>query len=345
MTNWKPFDISFIQQQIFEDLAQRFPNKKAFIAELKRILGLKESAIYKKLRGDSQFTLKDMLMLSMHLSFSMDQYFAKKASPVPFQVDAIRRQPASYEEYLQNINLHFRDLKAAENVTMYYVACEMPLFHYLQFPFLFYFKLFVWNETSWRSRQKSREFGFREFKQNKKLEKLRLSMLNDYYTQDGVENWNIRFIDMSLDQLKFYVNAGRFKNEEDIWLVFKDIEKLSAHLKRMAEKGHKFVLNAPDKLMGKLRVQMNELVSSTNVIYVSTDEYDIVFSSFDTPNFIKSTDQRFCNYSKEWIDNVIEYSVDIGGVGKRERDRHFRIIGKKLETVKEELRGMVSYLY
>lgn len=345
MADLKFYDYAFIQQKVFEDLSKQFPTKTAFVAELKRILGLQDSAVYKKLRGESHFTLKDMLMLSKYLNFSIDSILLRKDSPVPFQVDAIRRQPASYEEYLLNINRHFKDIKIAGNVQIFYIACEMPLFHYLQFPSLFYFKLFMWNETSWKIGQKSPEFNFREFLNNEKLEKMRLEMLHDYYSQDGVETWNIRFLDMSLDQLKYYANAGLFNNKDDIQLIFKDIEKLNSHLKNMAEKGRKFIMDEPEKPMGKLKVKMNELISSTNVIYVTTDEYDIVFASYDTPNFIKSTDRRFCEYSKNWIDNVIKYSVDIGGVGKRERDRHFRLISKKLELAKVELDGILGYMY
>lgn len=334
-----------IQQQLFSFLENLSPKKKPIVNELMTILKLSKSGAYKKLNGESNLSLEDTIKLSRHYGFSIDQFIAERHNPIPFYVDAIRRQPSSYDEYLRNINTHFEFIRGCKKVQVSYITNEVPVFHYLQFPLLFYFKLFVWNHTSWQMPQRPHRFSLSEFINDSLLNSLMKSMLKEYFGYDGMEMWNIRFLDITLDQIKYYAHSGIFENKEDILSIFKEVEKMSRHLKKMAEVGYKFNLEKPEEKLGHLTVHMNELVASTNIIYVNADNYNYVFTTFDPPNFIRSSDDRFCIYTENWINMTKKHSLLISGAGERERERTFRLITKKIERAKQELEGILSYIY
>lgn len=334
-----------VQKKLFNFIKKTLKNKSSLVVELMSILDLSKSGAYKKISGDSKLSFDDVLKLSRHYGFSIDQFSVDRTDPIPFQVDAIRRQPASYIEYLLNIYKHFQEIKAAKGVEIFYVTGEVPLFHYLQFPTLLYFKLYVWNNTCWHIPGVGRNFSLREFTTDEDLNALRSQMLEDYYSYDGMEMWNTRFLDITLDQLRYYAQSGIFDNKDDFMLIYKDLEKMCKYLKGMAEKGHKYLVDKPDELMGELKVQMHELVSSSNIIYVTADTFRTAFVTYDSPNFIKSSDNRFCDYTEQWIDSIVQHSMLISVEGERERERSFRLINKKMQRAKEELISILNYTY
>ncbi len=334
-----------IQQQLFAYLQELSPKRTPLVNDLMSILDLSKSGAYKKLNGDSNLGLDDIIKLSRHYGFSIDQFIAERHNAIPFFVAAIRSQPKSYDEYLRNIYLHLDFIRGCKNVNMVYVTMEVPIFYYLQFPLLCYFKLFVWNHTTWHIPNRAHRFSLEEFTNDQLLNDLMKSMLREYYSYDGTELWNIRFLDITLDQIKYYAHSGIFEKKEDIESIFKEVEKLSRHLKKMAEVGYKFNMEKPDKPLGSLTVHMNELMASTNTIYVTADNYKYVFTTIDPPNFIRCDDDRFADYTENWINTSKKHSLLISGAGERERERTFRLITKKLERAKQELEGILSYIY
>lgn len=334
-----------VQQDLFNHLQSLSSKKTPFVNELMSILELSRSGAYKKIKGESNLSFDDVLKLSRHFGFSIDQFIAERHNAIPFFVDAIRSLPTQYNEYMRNINTHFEFIRGCKNVDFCYIANEVPIFHYMQFPLLFYFKLFLWNHTSWQIPHRNRKFSIAEFTNDTVLNDVRKSMSKEYLNYSGMEMWNIRMLDITLDQVKYYAHSGIFETKEDILQIFKEVEKLSRHLKNMAESGYKCTLENPNEKLGKLRVQMNELVASSNVIYVTADNFNYVFTNFDTPNFIRSSDDRFCQYTENWINTIKKHSLLISGEGERERERTFRLITKKISRAKQELDGILSYIY
>jgi hypothetical protein len=334
-----------VQEQLFEYIQELTPKRSPLVNDLMTILNLSKSGAYKKLNGESNLSLDDTIKLSRHYGFSIDQFVADRHNAIPFFVDAIRSQPKSYDGYLRNINKHFEFIRGCKHVEVCYVTNEVPVFHYLQFPLLFYFKLFVWNHTSWQMPGRPHRFSLREFTNDSTLNELIKSMLREYYGYDGMEMWNIRFLDITLDQIKYYAHSGIFENKEDIHSIFREVEKMSRHLKKMAEVGFKFNLERPEEKLGTLTVHMNELVASTNIIFVVADNFNYVFTTYDPPNFIRSADDRFSTYTENFINNTKKHSLLISGAGERERERTFRLITKKIERAKQELEGILSYIY
>ena len=334
-----------IQGNLFDFLKNRINKKTSLASELMAVLDLSRSGVYKKLSGESKLSFTDVLKLARHFGFSIDQFIAERHDTIPFNVDAIRRQPHSYAEYIHNINKHFHRISGSVDVKICYVTNEVPIFHYLQFPILFYFKLYVWNQTCWHIPNSNRNFSLREFTTDEELNDLRIKMLQDYYNYDGMEMWNTRFLDITLDQIKYYAHSGIFETKEDFILIFKELERLCKHLKKMAEKGYKFLTNKPDEPMGKLKVQMHELIASSNIIYVTAEDFRVAFVTYDSPNFIRSSDDRFCDYTQSWIDSIVQRSLLISGEGERERERTFRLITKKMTRAKEELDSILNYTY
>ena len=84
---------------------------------------------------------------------------------------------------------------------------------------------------------------------------------------------------------------------------------------------------------------------SSEIIYVTKDDYRIVYHAYDTPNYIRSDDPRVCDHMEDWFEKVINQSILISGQGERERDQTFRAFEKELEQYGEKLDAYVKVYY
>jgi len=165
-----------------------------------------------------------------------------------------------------------------------------------------------------------------------------------YDSYDSVDIWNKQIFTNTLQQLSYYIKAGVFQKEEEIYAVFNDIKKLLRHLKDVAEKGKKISFSSGQE-KSDMKIYLNEVVISSEIIYVTKDDYRIVYHAYDTPNYIRSDDPRVCDHMESWLEKVTNQSILISGQGERERDRTFKAFQKELEQYGEKLDAFVTAYY
>ena len=76
---------------------------------------------------------------------------------------------------------------------------------------------------------------------------------------------------------------------------------------------------------------------SNNCIYLKYDGIQEVYLGFQTINSIKSIDKNFCNDTSIWINNLIEKSTLIGGVGEKQRYIFFENAFENLEKLQRKI--------
>ena len=72
-----------------------------------------------------------------------------------------------------------------------------------------------------------------------------------------------------------------------------------------------------------------------NIILAVTGDSKIVFLIHGTLNYLITTDERFCNYTYESMQNLMRKSVLISGMGEKERSKFFNILKNKITENRE----------
>jgi hypothetical protein len=70
---------------------------------------------------------------------------------------------------------------------------------------------------------------------------------------------------------------------------------------------------------------------------IKSDVGRMVFSAFCTPNFLKSTDAKLCDYTEDWFGSITAKSSRFSGEAEKLRDWFFREVAQKIERRKQRI--------
>ncbi|MBK9271339.1 MAG: hypothetical protein IPM48_07055 [Saprospiraceae bacterium] len=315
-----------------------------FAKWLSEALDISITAAYKKINAQNKLTVSDLMDLTSKVQFSLDQAMASKLSPIPFMSDAIRRTPEHPAEYFQNLANHLQFLKELKDLKYMFLANEVPIFHFMCFPELIYFKLFVWNYTVWQKDfgTKGLKYDPEPFRRDQGLSDAILNCKSIYYTFPGIEIWNNRMFDLILDQIKYFVHLRSFRSKNDITALLDELFKLWKHLENMAESATKPNQADPSK-SPSIRIYNNDLISSSETILVNSSLVNLLFLSVDYPNIIRTHDKRMIDHARNWLNQTLKHCNLISGEGERERQEVLQIYRIHFEKAEEEIQALMKY--
>ena len=161
-------------------------------------------------------------------------------------------------------------------------------------------------------------------------------IIRQYNNVPGIELWNLESINSTLSQIRYYKEAGIFKNENDIELVIQSFEKTLDHLQLQAEKGHKFMPGDTEvSYRGAAELYVNEVVIGSNTILAELDDHRISFIPYNVFSFIHTRDTRFNESVFNGFHTLKSKSTLISGTGEKERGKFFRYLRSRVNELRK----------
>ncbi len=337
--DWKKFQSDFL-----ESLSARTGSVK-LVDALAHATGKTNHAAYKKIRNDSMLGIDELIILARTFDLSIDQFLGHRSAPVPFMSDAIRKMPEEPADYLMNLQKHLKLLTHATGLHYLTLAGEVPIFHMMPFPRLFALKLFAWNFTNWSIHRFEDKFEPDVYLKDRELTGIVEKLAHTYYQFPGTEIWNIRMLDIIIDQIKYFVHIGVFHNKKIVSEILSELFDLVDHLKRICTTGAKRFETKESLHKSNVKIFMNEIVYSNEISFVSSDQGDFVFIAADSPNYLRSSDPRMTAHIKKWLVRTMNHSTQISGEGEKERRVLFEKISQKFLKAKTEIDSLCNYVY
>jgi hypothetical protein len=152
-------------------------------------------------------------------------------------------------------------------------------------------------------------------------------------------------IDLTIDQLLYFIPMKAFKSRMVVNTLIAELEDLVYHLENICDTATKRIETKESLNKSKVKVYMNELLHANDTILITSDHAELIFSSIDSPNYIRTSDVRMCRHIKNWLNNTIRHSTQISGEGEKERRVLFEVIKKKVEKGKREIKALMDYYY
>jgi len=336
-----------LQGAFFQKVKEGFNQNEKLVDVISETFHITRSGAYKKMSGASKLSLSEIIKLCKRVNISFDEFtggISDTKTAYPFYSDAIKINLSTYEEYWQNINNHLQKLEGLSNLTGLYVTNELPLFYYVQFPSLFYFKTFVWNQSRWKIPNTSNVFDRDEFHANLALRKAAEDIVDVHTKYKSVEIWNPDMLRITYMQLKYYVRSCGFNKADHIRDILDEIEKLILLLRNICNTGWKTKFGSGQRKEA-IEVYLNELSINTEIIYIKSDEFKLVYNKFDAPNYLRSDDPNVCSQIESWIEEMISQSTLISSVGERDRNYFFKTLFEEFDLLKSQIEGMIQSNY
>ena len=335
-------DIHGLQIYILKEIESRFPRRADAVDRMVNLLHLQKDGIYRRIRGETILTPDEIEILVKAFKLSLDKYIFKQSDSVVFTFNPFSHKVKNFGDYLDGIHQDLMVLSQLPKVHISDAWAEIPFFYYIFYPELLSFKFYVWGRTIWQF----------DYLQNLKFDidiiptpviQQAQQVLETYCAIPSTQLWSLNIIDNTLNQIEYFSNAGGFNNPQDAILLCNRLMQLTDHMELMATHGKKMALNNPLESGGApLKLYHNEMIYTNNTIFVESAVGRYIYTTFGNPNFLKTSDDRMCNYTHEWFENIIAKSRLISSQGEGGRRFFFDRLRKRIDIVKKRVEMTVN---
>lgn len=334
-----------LQDRLFEIILSRYPRRADAVEDLCNLLNLAKDPIYRRLRGDTFLPPEELSLLAQKYGISLDALVTGSSDNVVCNFSAFSKKVLDFSHFIDNFIKEFELIHKMPNPHLFYASSELSLFTYNLFPELISFKMYIWGRTTWNLESlRDRQFSLDLV--TPPIIRLSQEWLGHYIRLNSTELWSAQIMDNTLAQIEYHVYSGGFRDPKEAIILMEKLSEWAAHLKAMAAAGKKF--NVGEKAehgRGDFNLYYNEMLYTNITGLISSDIGRTVYSAYCTPNFLKSTDTRLCNYTEDWFKTITTKSSRFSGEGEKLRDWFFRETAQKIERQKQRLLNYIGENY
>ncbi|MGZ3862436.1 MAG: helix-turn-helix domain-containing protein [Bacteroidia bacterium] len=324
-----------VQEVFIKRLKESVAPSVSLAEELADLLKVSTDSAYRRLRNETEFTLKEVYTLSKHFNISVDSLFSFKDDYVTCNYIKLTDSEDNFEKYLSSIARHTKSLLSIENSRIIYAAEEIPIFHSMGPDAVRAFKLFYWQ----RSVLNVPEYQNKKFTMDiipKKIMNIGAEIYDMYTKIPSIEIWTEKTILTTVKQIEFYFESGAFKAKEDALHILQEMHKMADTMNAWAE--HESKTGKPGKKQS-FWLYNSELIIGTNAIHIETEQFNSSFISFNTMNSLTTSNQSFCEEIEHWMKNLMKKSTLISGSAEKQRFRFFNQVHKHITAVEEKIKN------
>ena len=306
------------------------------VAHLGDTLQLGRDAIYRRLRGDTALTANELMLLSRRYRIPLENDTHRHDVPVMYYHSGAA-PIESDESYYTQLRRHTANLVQLPNVRVDYATPQLPIFYEMATPVLAAFKTYVYGTTTW-DLAKWRNIPFRPELISPTTRQLIDSVLADAQRIPGRELWSIGILDVTLRQVSYMVQVGRFAERKHVELIFEELHQVINHLERMVRTGKRFPLGGePKDDDPDFAVYHNELSNTNNAIIVRSDISNLLFNTLVNPNYVMSADPRILRDVEQWFNRLVKNSNTLNNQTGKYTSQYFGRLRQQVDATRERV--------
>lgn len=326
-----------IQIRLIRMIRDQLPDHVSLVDEIADLLEISNDSAYRRIRGEKSLSLQEVQKMAGTYQISLDDLIGNPSNSVTFRTNFLEEGSYSFVDWLKGLLEFTLGAGQAEESEAIFILNELSIFHIIQIPEVCAFKLFFWKKSNL-------DFpGYRELKfrvEDLEDEVLELSKkITQHYVGINTKEFTTEEnLNSFLKQVLYYSEAGYFNSKEDAVTLCDKLHVLVDHLQNQAALGFKFPYgNAPVGVEGNFQLFHNDLILADNTILVKAGDTCATYLTSNAINLLQSHDRAFFEYNYAWGRNLLSKSVPISGTAEKERNRFFRILHEKIDSVANRL--------
>jgi hypothetical protein len=324
--------MSQLQVNLFQHIKTIVPTNISFVDEIADVLEISNDSAYRRIRGEKEITFDELQKLSNRFKISVDQLLNLKNDAMLFSGNFIGTGDFDFLRYLDEVvygNLRF--IEGCKQKELFYFSKDIPVFYYCMFPELASFKCFFWMKSLFKyPPYHQKKFSVKDA-DPQILEKTR-QIASVSVKIPSSEILNVENIQVTLRQMEYYKDTGLFASKADLELLYEKLHQMVDHMEAICSAGKKFLPGQkPIQSDAPVKMYVNDFVMGDNGNLALVNERKICFLNHNTANYIVTQDEKFCEYSYNFLKNIINKSNLISEVGERERAIFFNLIRQRID--------------
>jgi hypothetical protein len=317
------------QNILLEQVASKHNPTSSLVDALSEILSISNDAAYRRIRGEKKMDISEIALLCKEYTISMDAIFAIDSNSLLFNYSPLNLDNKEvYYAYMRQFDLGIESINKQKNGKIQFSATDIPIYHFMPFKELTLFKLYSWNSGLYNTSLKFEQF-FNEFSSTALFE-IYDSIYSNYQSTPSLEIWTEKTIDPILRLIEYYSEIGAFENPETPKLLYKQLLTLIENIGQWSTQGKKgATANAAE-----YELFLSEIELENNFVLIQSDTSQQCIIKLFTVNSVSTSNQKFCNETEKWFDDVIKKSKCISRISQKD---HYRFIKGMTEKVERYL--------
>ena len=335
------------QFKLIEKIKLYLGDHKNAVDGLADILHFSKSTIYKKLSGESSFSIDELVLIMKKFNLSFDEIVFEKRKKIGFQFPFKTQEIKTFHDYVLPLKMFMAVAAPIPHLEINYATNELPFFFYFLDKDLTYFKFFIYAVTVWDMKQyKDKKFDLKDFSEWYVIKNDIDFIINKYYSIPNIEIWNEGVLTNTLNQIKYFLSGGIFKHPEDALYLCDKLEIMIKHAYKMAESGKKITINQnPETIDTKFLMYHNEISHTNNILLIESDSLNQIYFAYDNPNYIVSDNEDLINYTKSWFEKIRKSALPISLDAEKNRRAFFNIILKQINNTRDDIKHIIHKLF
>lgn len=297
-------DLNKTENSFVAVIRNAFPGKSTIhlVDILSKLIPLGKDAIYRRLNGQVQFTLKEALDISKCLNISLDNiYTDTPINKAIFNLNLINidKPAVNYADILEGYLEMFDKIKDSTNTRVRSSYNIMPYSFFLDYDYISKFHLYKWlylvnSINHW--------VAFSDFKMPQKIRKIekRFSEATKVVKTASFIIARDIFENFAKDIVLFY--------EMDL-LNVREKDKLKSNLLAILEYAEKVTMTGYNNHGNKVTLYLANIDLDASYTHFESDDFEMSHIRVFSNNGIESHNPEFCAQTKVWIDSIQNYST------------------------------------
>ncbi|MBI1306472.1 MAG: hypothetical protein GC181_07650 [Bacteroidetes bacterium] len=303
-------------------LERKLGKKGIIVKELTDLLEISQDSVYRRLRGESEFTLTEIHKMVNHYDLDIDSVLNDNITSTNFRFNHLYGQDDAFEPYIANLTQLMMQLSNI-NGKLIFVASELPISQSFQNQGLREFKIYYWQKVILnRPSLKGVKFD-NKFELGFNMNDYVNNLMESYANIRKMEIWTEETLDDTLRQIKYCRESGLMDNtklEEVCRSTIEMLNRLEMELEMQAE----------GEDSNRLSFYVSSVELGNKVIMMDFGDFRRAFVKFNTFNTVSTQNEDFCYEIEQMVESVLTKSVEISGRSDIHRHRFFNVLRDKV---------------
>lgn len=323
-----------VQKKFFQELKIKLPSNYSLANVVADELCISIDSAYRRIRGESDLSLKEFDILSSKYAVSADAVLSKSHHSVNFTYPSLIHDLTDFNSYSESIINEIQYLIQYGLKEIIYTAIDLPIIYYFMYPKLASFKIFLWMRNASKIKGIDQQHYESNLIDEGGLEKI-YKMLTDYLSIPTVEIWSEETLNTTLRKICYYNEIGMFENKKDIIDILEDLKKVIDHVQNQAEFGCKFYPgNNPTEQNHRdnFKLYYTEIPLSENVTLLKLEKSNMVWLGNEALNILTTTNEGFFQDNHGFVQKIMENATCISVNSQKERKHLFNLLHHKIDA-------------
>lgn len=321
------------QRQLIEIMKRMIPANINLADEISDVLDVSADSAYRRLRCETELTINEALKLCEHFDIPLESLNPALPSVVSFKINPLTEKADSFTGYLLGVEKELSYIARCENRNIMYGAEDLPFFYHFFYKNLSHFKISYWT----KSILNTTEFQGKKIEQIEILPEWRTiaeHICHLFLEIPTVEVWHSDTIKSTVQQIKFYWEAGFFQHKQAALDVIEEFDSMLKTIQMQAEAGKKYDNQKQQFTNTDYTLYVSDLMIGNNCVILQGDEKISNYIGYNSFNYMRTTNRFFIDQARSWLNNLIAKSTLISTVSEKQRNQFFKQIFTEVQSLK-----------